>query len=69
MTSNDLFTKAAAGKYVGVSRQAVEQRIEKGKLPLEPSIHGQDLIRREHLDAWKKERSERAQRLVQATQG
>lgn len=63
MTDNDLFTKAAAARWLGVTPQAVHERIKAGKLtPV--VVRGDSMVTRAALDAWKQERKDRAQLLT-----
>ena len=55
---NDLFSKNAAKDYVGVTRQAVEQRVAKRGYEYR-IVHGKPFIARAWLDEWKAERGTR----------
>ena len=62
----DLFTQAAAARYVGVSRKSVKDRADADKLETEDA-HGVVLYTRRSLDEWKAERAARGTALVKAS--
>ena len=64
MSNADLFTQAAAARFIGVKRQAVEHRIKVGKI--RPTIlGGVTFVARGDLLIWRKERTKRARALTQ----
>lgn len=63
MTNDDLFSTAAAATYVGVSTQALGAR-RTAKAYERKEVGGKLFYERAWLDAWKKERTERAEQVL-----
>ena len=63
MTDTDLFTKASAARWVGVTPQAVADRIRLKKLPAQ-RIAGVELVTRADLERWKADRQDRGRKLL-----
>lgn len=67
MTPQDLFTKAAAAREMGVTATAVRDRIQKGKLASK-IVGGVEFVTRAGIDHWKKERADRGRQLIASAQ-
>lgn len=63
--STDLFSISAAAEYVGVKRQAVEQRVARRGYEYR-MLHGKRFIDRAWLDEWKAERTVRSKEMIRA---
>lgn len=62
-TAADLFTPSAAAREVGVTRQAVNDRIASGKMRV-TEIGGVTFVTRKEIAAWKEDRRRRARALA-----
>lgn len=61
--TDDLFTKADAARWLGVTPQAVGDRVRQGKLETE-TVNGRVLITRRGLESWKAQRADRGRKLL-----